>query len=136
MDEPTREELTAIRTRVQKAFRWLRRHGFICRARYKCCSTCAIHGIASMAADEQKEYSCYWHWQDEFAFQETGILYLRFCYFPPKNFPDEIDTSLLEKRGGILIAEAMARYGLIVEWEEEAGKCIIITGVRAEADEA
>ncbi|NLN92159.1 MAG: hypothetical protein GX130_02475 [Candidatus Hydrogenedens sp.] len=130
MSEPSREELREIRARVQKGFAWLRRRGYVCRARYKCCMTCAIAGIATLARESQKEYSCYWNWQDEEYFQATGLLYLRFCYFPPENLSDKIDTTLLEKRMGTTIVKAMTRYGLALDWDEDAGRAIIITGLR------
>lgn len=134
MDEPSREELREIRARVQKAFRWLRRRGFVCRARYKCCMTCAIHGIAALARESNKEYSCYWHWQDDEYFEAIGELYLRFCYFPPKKLSDKVDTTLMELRMAKMIAEAMTRYGLALEWEGNIGKAIIVTGLLPESD--
>lgn len=102
------ERVRALKDAVKKAFVELRKAGFIARANFMCCMSCASYGLGEIARERGIEKLAYWHHQDEDRLKERGQLCVR--YFSMKD--DDEATKVV----GQEIVEALKRNGLNVEW--------------------
>jgi hypothetical protein len=104
------------RKAVLQAFKALRKEGFIARANFMCCMSCACAEIATKVAakggDPGKTSYVFWHKQDEeYAFpkrwgRKSGSLYLRWGGDPAR------------------IVEALIAQGLVVYHDGKASSCV------------
>jgi len=107
------------RKQLVEAFEDLRKMGFIARANYLCCQSCAGYAIADKVSQMSKEKAAkvkgcvYWHGQDEDDILERGGLYLAY---------GRIDTTahgevgLSTEEVGKAVVELLGKYGLKAEW--------------------
>lgn len=114
-----REIVRKNRTLVLEVFKDLRKLGFVAKANYLCCSSCAGYAIAEevgkMTEEEAAELKgcVYWHQQDEESIKNVGLLDLRY---------GQIDTHQHGKVGleteavGKILKLALEAKGLEVVW--------------------
>ena len=103
------------RPKITKAFRGLRKIGFVARQSFWCCSSCA------WAALEEKDAGkpiVFYHKQGNDYFKRTGNVYLTFGRNVDNS--DDEDVANIGKQ----IVSALTREGLTVEWDGTAGTTI------------
>jgi len=107
------------RSKVVTAFRKLRSKGFIARANYLCCQTCAGHAIGEeldkqIALGKKMNGYVFWHRQDEDSYWRTGVLFLAY------GGAGETST----EKAGRTVVETLEACGLKVEWNGDIGQRI------------
>jgi hypothetical protein len=112
--------------KVEGAFRALRRQGLLAYlpndlGESSCCSGCATSVIASDLEDDpdQKGYVFY-HDQDRESGQESGKLCIRYGSRPEGSEADSVAI-------GNLVAEALRKQGLVVDWDGNPNRVISVT---------
>jgi hypothetical protein len=85
-----------LRTKVQAAYRELRKEGYACRSNFSCCQNCARHELADKGHVEKVVF---WHMQDTDSAKRSGKLYLAWS------------------GNGREIARVMRKQGLTVKWD-------------------
>ena len=122
-------EIIPVRTAVSKAFRTLRKKGFIARMNFACCMTCAVHELTEIARTRNKDRAVYYHRQDAESFREGFPLHIRFFYLPPED--DDSDHTALEKEVGEQVATALRKQHLKIEWDSNPLHTIQVVGIEA-----
>ena len=109
---------------VLKAFRRLRRLGFVAKPNFLCCGTCASYRAFEIAKETGKTSVVWWHRQDEKNYRECGQLFLGFGHM------DDVDDSTdgLGNQVGLVIAKALADVGLKIEWNGNSQRRICVFG--------
>jgi len=109
---------------VMKAFRVLRKLGFVAKPNFSCCGTCASHEAFAIAKESGKTVVAWWHHQDEDHYRKRGTLYIGFGHV--KDVDDS--TTELGDQVGRLVAKALVDVGLKVEWGGDSGQRIMVVG--------
>lgn len=122
-------EITPVRAAVGNAFAALRKKGFIARANFSCCMTCAVHELTEMAHIRKKDRAVYYHRQDAESFREGFPLHIRFFYLPPES--DAADSTAQEKAVGEQVAAALRNQHLRIEWDGNPNRTIQIIGIES-----
>ena len=127
-------EIKKARSKVLQAFKELRKeHGFVCRANFWCCSTCACSAFEQMLDKNKKNEKpkkirgfVYWHKQDEeFLHDGSDHISIRFTDTESK----DIESELSQLEVGIIVQHVLQKHGLIVEWEGVPEKVIEVKGI-------
>jgi hypothetical protein len=115
------------RKKLIQAFKALRKQGFIARADYLCCSSCAGYAIAEKVSKMTKEKvakvkGCvFWHHQDEQNFWSNGHLYLAYGEL---NSTTHGKVGLPTKEEGMIVVKELENQGLKVEWDGDSNSRI------------
>lgn len=90
----SKEELKSFKTKINTAFRELRKNGYVAKQNFTCCQSC---GWAEMPEDNN--LNVFYHAQDNDSLKERGDFYLSWM------------------GDGAKIAEIFENAGLLVGWE-------------------
>ena len=109
---------------VLKVFRQLRKLGFVAKANFSCCGTCASSETFEEAEETGKDAVAWWHHQDEDSYRRSGTLYIGFGHV------DDHDDSTGEfgDQVGRTIAKLLVDAGLKVEWGGSSHQRIMVVG--------
>ena len=103
-------DLKVTRSKVLKAFRLLRKQGFIAKGNFSCCTSCATSELENMAKLEKNIVGwVYWHKQCEKTYQEIGELYLGWGLLEDG---DDKAKEVVKK-----ICKALTACGVKYEWD-------------------
>jgi len=104
-----------VREKVKEVFKVLRKHGFIARMNFLCCSTCASYELGErLNTSCDKKFVAYWHNQDEERYRETGHLHIR--YFSKEG------ESIKEAGKDIIMLLKLA--GVVYRWDGNTRRTI------------
>ena len=92
------------KTKITKAFRELRKQGYVAKQNFWCCQSCAWGDLS----DEESEKAVFYHEQDNQDLKENGKCCLSWS------------------GDGQLIVDILTKNGLIVEWDGSNNKRIVI----------
>lgn len=115
-----------LRKKVLEVFKVLRKRGFIARANFYCCSTCAVYAIDTdyKKMQEAKKSSivgyCFWHNQDEDGWKAGRDLHLGYGQLCGDDTICDNTTRLVGQK----IAAALTEAGIDFEWDGSAGQKI------------
>jgi hypothetical protein len=118
-----------LRSTVLQVFKESRKEGFIARANYLCCQSCADSQIvqdAEKLADKGKRIKgcIYWHRQDEDNLRRHNKLYLAYGNIESEKHGV---IGLPNKEIGEIIKSKLERVGLKVEWNSNPDTRILVT---------
>ncbi|MHC1572795.1 MAG: DUF6891 domain-containing protein [Methanosarcinales archaeon] len=105
-----------VRDQMIQVLKKLRRQGFIARANFSCCSSCASHELSSLGKERLLLKAVYWHGQD----QDRGVWDGSIRYFHLENDDPQ--------KVGQEIAATLDKFGLAYDWNGESNKIIKVTG--------
>lgn len=112
MDKRFEEDARAVRAGITKAFRILRKRGYVALQNFMCCQSCARSEIANRfdkkGTPEEDRKLVFYHQQDAVALRETGTVFLAWS------------------GNGWEIAYALRDAGLQVEWDGDPEKRILV----------
>jgi hypothetical protein len=117
-----------IRKRALKAFAELRKSGYVARANFSCCGTCATSELADYVNGVFKRLgkkipgAVYWHHQDNERLLRDGRFYVGFG-----SYGEEVGNSDVQI-GKDLVA-ALKKNGLIIEWNGRAETRVYVKGL-------
>ena len=120
------------REKVVAAFKDLRKDGFIARANFMCCGSCAGYDLAEKATEmvdkgKHPKGCIFWHKQDEESYWAGGFLHLRYGEF---NTAKHGTIGLPSEAVGSALIEALEKQGLKrgldIEWDGDTNKTIIV----------
>ena len=117
----TRED-RETRPLVMKAFRRLRKAGYVAKANFMCCGTCASSACFEEAEETKKAGVVWWHKQDDTSYRETGELWIGF------GSVDDVSESTNSDAVGQDVVKALVDAGLKVEWNGSSKQRIRVTG--------
>jgi len=128
------DEKNETRKKVLEVFREMRKLGFIAKANFKDCNTCAGFDIACQAekmvgAGRKVTGGMFWHHQAEASFWVRGELYISYGILDTVKF-GEVGLPTIEI--GKLLSEALRKKGLIVEWDDNPEVKILVKAFRRE----
>lgn len=118
------------RKKVTDVFVKLRKEGFLARANFRCCQTCAGYELAEKAsafADHGKKVSgcVYWHNQDEESWRKYGTLFLAFGVLDTKKHGEIGQPTVTQ---GKRIVQLLTEAGLATKWDGTAERRIEVLG--------
>jgi hypothetical protein len=122
-------DAVTFKAKLTKAFRSLRRQGFIARQNFLCCQTCAGYEATQIAErmtllGKKVEGCVFYHQQDARQFNEDGTLYLAY---------GDLKSSKLGKIGrltkevGEMVVAALRAEGLEPEWDGDPDRRIFLS---------
>ena len=126
------ERVRAMRERLLAVFKELRREGFLARANFKCCQTCAGYALAREAAELLKKKGkeirgvVFWHRQDEDDLRHRGYVWLAYGRVHTKEFGP---LGLPTVEVGRILCKKLEKYGLVYEWDGNPNTRIRVVGV-------
>ena len=134
------DELMETRQKVLKAFSALRNRGFLARANFMCCSTCAGYDLAVTAVKIKKDgkdvKGCvFWHHQDDEGYWANGNLFLGYGPLETREYGT---IGLTTEEVGKIVCEELKRAGVEPTWNGNTNERIVVTipSIRNEEDEA
>ena len=127
MERINKTDLATGRVLLRKAFTDLRKQGFLAKQNFMCCSTCACAALAKEIRETPCKYigTAYYHGQDNDRLKDRGEICVGFQ--PPDDNAEDWGHLLV----GHAVKNTLLRYGLIVEWDGDAGKKLTVTLPRA-----
>jgi hypothetical protein len=121
-----------VKAKLLESFKQMRkRHKFICRSNFWCCSSCAGYDITIKAEemlDKKKVVNgcVFWHKQDEERFKSHGSLYLAFGQMNSTKYGV---IGFSDEEVGKLVCECLSKNGLEYEWDGSGGQRILVKGL-------
>lgn len=118
------EQIRVGRQQLIQAMASLRKKGFVARANFSCCSSCAGYELAQMVEDmpedkRAKVKGCvFWHHQDEESIWESGGVFLA---YGPLDTTEHGAVGLTTEEVGKAVVEELAKFGLATEWDGDGG---------------
>jgi hypothetical protein len=121
----------ATRELLLDAFRALRKQGFIARADFLCCSSCASAALSAQAAqrvDSNKARPkpfkgiAYWHKQADDAWWDCGELTIGFSGYEAEG----VTWGLPIEQVGQAVVMELVKRGVRTEWDGTAGRKIAV----------
>jgi hypothetical protein len=122
------DEKNAVRKKVIQVFAEMRKQGFIARANFRDCNTCAGYAIAC-DAEKMKEKGkeikgiMFWHNQAEASFRQDGCLFIGYGNVKIEKFGT---LGLPTNEVGNILVEALKKAGVIVEWDGSPDSKILV----------
>jgi hypothetical protein len=112
-------EKQKVRNNVLKAFAQLRKEGYLAKANYLCCQTCAGYALTATAvklvkAGKEIKGCVYWHKQDEKNFWKNGIFYLS---FGPLDSKQHGKIGLPTIKVGKHVVAVLKQHSVKTEWD-------------------
>lgn len=110
-------------------FKILRKRGYIARANYYCCSSCAGYAIGQRVSDMAAEKAAkvkgcvFWNQQDERGIEDDGTLYLAFGNIGSSTHGD---IGLPTVEVGREVVSLLEQRGLFVKWDGTASSRILV----------
>jgi hypothetical protein len=108
----------AVRPKVARAFKALRKGNLICRMRFSCCMGCACAELEPMVKARKARGAVYFHKQDDSGFRKGQDLYVRYSVAND----DEAEWAAL----GAEVKAALEAEGLVVEWDGSVHTAICV----------
>lgn len=112
-----------VRHAILKAFRELRKEGYLARANHLCCQNCAGYDLTEKAAklvgEGKSVKGCvFWHNQDEQNWKETGSMHLA---FGDMDSTEHGKIGLTTKEVGERVVEKLKKFNVPYEWDGKSG---------------
>lgn len=108
----------AVRPKVARAFKVLRKGNLICRMGFSCCMGCACAELEPMVKARKARGAVYFHKQDDAGFRKGEDLYVRYSVAND----DAEDWKAL----GTEVKAALEAEGLVVEWNGDVNTAICV----------
>ncbi len=109
----------AVRPKVNRAFRALRKGNLICRMSFSCCMGCACAELDPMVKARKARGAVYFHKQDDSSFRKGHDLYIRYA----SAGKDDLKGW---KAIGDEVKAALEAEGLVVEWDSDVNMAICV----------
>lgn len=115
-------EINQVRSRVQEAFKQLRKKEEIyARMNFLCCSSCATSKLYNMITEEKSEYKgvAFFHQQNNDRFEEGEDFHIGFGHKDENQENRQKDLEV-----GRTIQNVLEENGVVTEWENDPFKKI------------
>ncbi len=121
-------EKSEVRSKVLDVFKELRKQGFLARAKFLCCQSCAGYELATRAEamltdGKNVKGAVFWTRQDEESFWRTGRLYLSYGEIHTTGFGR---IGLSTKEIGKLVCNLLSKFGVSYEWNGSPDERIMV----------
>jgi len=122
------DEKKEARAKVIEVFREMRKLGFLARADFLCCNTCARYSLTNRAEElrekgKEVKGAMFWHKQAEQGFWDDGRLFIVSGTLDSDKF-GEIGLPTVEV--GEILSEALKKEGIIVVWDGNPEEKILV----------
>jgi len=108
-----------VRERLLEVFKELRKEGFLARANFMCCRTCAGYDLACRAEELHKrgkeiKGTVFWTRQDEEDLRKSGRMYISYGPLGTKKYGT---IGLPTKTVGKIFCEKLTKYNIPHKWD-------------------
>jgi len=116
-------DFDVVKENLKLLFKDLRKHGYVAKVNFSCCSSCGSYECRELAIKQKKNKVVFYHKQGEEGLRNKGDVYLHhFTLVDDDNLQD-----ISDKNSADLIVEITKNYPAIVaEWDGNINKCILI----------